>query len=57
MNLKAIEVEITVADIKCIRAVLLVIPDLVHAENQAVKARKAPIVLGAHSHVSDCWHM
>ena len=57
MNLQAIEVEITVADIKRIGAVLLVVPDLVHAEYQAVKARKAPIILGAHSHVSDCWHI
>ena len=57
MNLQAIEVEITVADIKRMRAVLLVVPDLVHAEDQAVKARKAPIILGAHSHVSDCGHI
>ena len=56
MNLQAIQVEIAVTDIKRMRAVLLVVPDLVHAEDQAVKAREAPIVLGAHSHVSDCWH-
>jgi hypothetical protein len=35
---------------------LRVIPDLLHAEDQSVKTRKAPIILGAHSHVSDGWH-
>jgi hypothetical protein len=56
MNLQAIEVEVTVAHVKRVRAVLFVIPNLLHAEDQSVKARKAPIVFSAHGHVSDCWH-
>src|SRR5947208_15010485 len=57
VNLQAIEIEITIADVKGMGTVLLVVPHLFHAEDQSVKPRETTIVIGANRHVSDGWHI
>jgi hypothetical protein len=56
VNLQAIEIEVTVVDVKCVRAILLEVPDFLHAEDQTVEPRETTIVFSANGHMSDCWH-
>src|SRR5438445_12413914 len=57
VNLQAIEIEITIADVKGMGTVLLVVPHLFHTEDQSVKPCETTIVFGANRHVSDGWHI
>src|SRR5207247_7234590 len=46
VNLQAIEIEITIADVKGMGSVLLVVPYLFHAEDQSLEPREPTIVMG-----------
>jgi hypothetical protein len=57
VDLQTVEVEIAVGDVKSVGTILLLIPDLFHAENEPVKSRQPAIVVGAIRHMSDHLHM
>src|SRR5438132_14177285 len=57
VNLQAIEIEITIADVKGMGTVLLVVPHLFHTEDQSVKRCETTIVFGPIGNVSDACHI
>src|SRR5262245_32314753 len=56
INLKTVQVEVTIGDIERIGAIFLGVPNFLHTQNKLVKSREATIVVGTHRHMFYCRH-